>query len=67
MNPQPIVFILRIWPLQGTFKASLRTVNSEATQCFKNPDALVRYLIQQTASAAVKDTQTNLSEGGDSR
>jgi hypothetical protein len=60
MRPQAVVFILRVWPSQGAFKASVRTVNSEVVRCFKNPDALVRYLMQQTALHSNQNDQTTV-------
>lgn len=45
MDPKPVIFIIRLWPLPGGFKGSLRAADSEETRHFTSPEELVHYLI----------------------
>lgn len=52
MNPKPVVLVVRIWPVQGGFKASARAADSEETLFFATPEELLRYLAESVASPA---------------
>lgn len=64
MGHESILFLVRVWPAAGGFRAAVRPVDSERVETFTAADALARYFegvprLPASESAATGDDDPN--------